>query len=291
LFGKGFGHEEHPSTRKDQILTGKVSIKPSAVPDAEKDDLLEVAPQLATFIRGFSGSDEFIKRKTRWCLVIPDSAVEEVSKVFAIARRLDGVRAHREKSTEKSTKAMAATPNRFYFWAHRDVESIIVPKVSSARREYIPIGYMDPDTVISDLAFAAYDAKPWVFALLTSAMQMAWTRAVAGQMKTDYRYSSTLVYNNFPVPPLSDSIKDQLTVAALRVLDVREYHCEKTLAELYDPDLMPADLRAAHEKIDSLVDSIYSKRNYETDEQRLSDLFALYEEMTAAESAKGSKKK
>ncbi|MDQ0664703.1 hypothetical protein QFZ35_003201 [Arthrobacter ulcerisalmonis] len=259
--------------------------------DAEKDNLLEVAPQLATFIRGFSGSDEFIKRKTRWCLVIPDSAVEEVSKVFAIARRLDGVRAHREKSTEKSTKAMAATPNRFYFWAHRDVESIIVPKVSSARREYIPIGYMDPETVISDLAFAAYDAKPWVFALLTSAMQMAWTRAVAGQMKTDYRYSSTLVYNNFPVPPLSDSIKDQLTVAALRVLDVREYHCEKTLAELYDPDLMPADLRAAHEKIDSLVDSIYSKRNYETDEQRLSDLFAMYEEMTAAESAKGSKKK
>lgn len=259
--------------------------------DAEKDDLLAVAPQLATFIRGFSGSDEFIKGKTRWCLVIPDNAVEEVSKVSAIARRLDGVREHREKSTEKSTKTMAATPNRFYFWAHQDVESIIVPATSSERREYIPIGYLDPGTVISNSANAAFGVEPWVFGLLTSKSHMVWMKAVGGKMKTDYRYSGTIIYNNFPVPPLSDSIKDQLTVAALRVLDVREYHCEKTLAELYDPDLMPADLRAAHEKIDSLVDSIYSKRNYETDEQRLSDLFAMYEAMTTAESAKGSKKK
>ena len=110
-------------------------------------------------------------------------------------------------------------------------------------------------------------------------------------MKTDYRYSNTIVYNNFPVPPLSDGVKEKLTVAALRVLDVREYHCEKTLAELYDPFLMPADLRQAHAEVDALVDSIYSKRGYETDEQRLSDLFAKYEEMTAAESARGNKKK
>lgn len=162
--------------------------------------------------------------------------------------------------------------------------------MSSARREYIPIGYMDRETVISDLAFAVYDAKPWVFSLLTSAMHMAWTRAVGGQMKTDYRYSNTIVYNNFPVPPLSDTDMEKLTVAALRVLDVREYHCEKTLAELYDPDLMPADLRAAHVEVDALVDSIYSKRGFETDEQRLSDLFAMYEVMTA-DAAKAPAKK
>jgi hypothetical protein len=120
---------------------------------------------------------------------------------------------------------------------------------------------------------------------------MAWVNAVSGRMRINYQYSNTIVYNNFPVPPLSAALKDQLTVAALRVLDVREYHCENTLAEMYDPDLMPTDLREAHLAVDRLVDSIYSKRVYETDEQRLSDLFAMYEEMTAAESAKGRKKK
>jgi hypothetical protein len=110
-------------------------------------------------------------------------------------------------------------------------------------------------------------------------------------MKTDYRYSGTTVYNNFPVPPLSEVVKENLTVAALRVLDVREYHCEKTLAELYDPDLMPVDLRSAHAEVDALVDSIYSKKGYATDEHRLSDLFAMYEAMTAEEAAKGPARK
>lgn len=111
-----------------------------------------------------------------------------------------------------------------------------------------------------------------------------------GKLKTDYRYSNTIVYNNFPVPPLSDAFKERLTVAALRVLDVREYHCEKTLAELYDPDDMPDDLRTAHAEVDALVESIYSKRVYETDEERLSDLFAMYEAMTTAEQAANSGK-
>jgi hypothetical protein len=104
-------------------------------------------------------------------------------------------------------------------------------------------------------------------------------------MKTDLRYSNTIVYNNFPVPAFPAAVKEQLTVAALRVLDVREYHCERTQAELYDPNLMPDDLRTAHGELDDLVDSIYSKRVYEADEQRLSELFALYMAMTAEESA------
>lgn len=134
-------------------------------------------------------------------------------------------------------------------------------------------------------------AEPWIFTILTSAMHISWTRTVGGKMKTDYRYSNTIVYNNFPVPPLSDAMKEKLTEAALRVLDVREYHCEKTLAELYDPDKMPDDLREAHATVDALVDSIYSKKPYETDDQRLSDLFAMYERMTADEAAKAPAKK
>ena len=104
-------------------------------------------------------------------------------------------------------------------------------------------------------------------------------------MKTDYRYGAYIVYNNFPVPVIDDGMKRQLTEAAFKVLDVREYHCEKTLAQIYDPDHMPKDLRAAHAELDALVDSIYSKRGYKTDEQRLSDLFSLYEKMIADEQA------
>jgi hypothetical protein len=257
----------------------------------EKDKLLEEAPEAAQFVRGFGGSEEFISGKARWCLVIPTDLVEAAMQIAPIAQRLDAVRVHREKSTEKSTRAKALVPNEFYFWAHRPTESVIVPAVSSERREYIPIGYLDENTVISNSANAAYGVHPWVFALLTSKTHVAWLRAVGGKMETRYRYSATIVYNNFPVPALSERMKEALTVAALRVLDVREYHCEQTLAELYDPDRMPDDLREAHAQIDALVDTIYSKKPYETDEQRLADLFALYERMTAKEAAKAPAKK
>lgn len=256
----------------------------------DQANLLKLAPSSAKFIKRYIGSAEYINGLSRWCLVIPDDAVAEAKSIPELARRLDGVAQYRSNSTEKSTRDAAEFPNRFYFFGYKPTESIIVPSVSSVRREYIPIGYMDADTVISNLAYAVYDAEPWSFALLTSRMHMTWTRAVGGRMKTDYRYSNLIVYNNFPVPPLSDAVKEKLTVAALRVLDVREYHCERTLAELYDPDKMPDDLRAAHAEVDALVDSIYSKRGYETDEQRLSDLFAMYEEMTAAEALKGKTK-
>lgn len=186
---------------------------------------------------------------------------------------------------------MAKVPYRFGEVRYRPTDSIIVPSVSSERREYIPMGYLGPDTVISNAAFAIYDAEPWLFALLTSKMHMAWARAVGGKMKTDYRYSNTIVYNNFPVPKLSESQKQRLTDLALRVLDVREYHCDKTPAQLYDPELMPDNLRQAHHAVDDYVDSLYSKRPYETDEGRLSDLFAMYEEMIAAEEATKPKKK
>ncbi|MGG5172412.1 DNA methyltransferase [Pseudarthrobacter sp. J1738] len=257
--------------------------------DVEK--LVDEYPQIRPFIKRYVGSAEFINDKERYCLWIARDDWSIASSIPDVQRRLQHVSKFRAASTSVNTSALADAPFRFWHIAYRKTDSIIFPIVSSARREYIPIGYLGDDSVISSLAYAVYDAEPSVFALLTSAMHMAWTRAVGGQMKTDYRYSNTIVYNNFPVPPISDAVKERLTSAALRILDVREYHCERTLAELYDPDLMPDDLRQAHAEVDALVDSIYSKRGYETDEQRLSDLFAMYEEMVAAESAKGSKKK
>lgn len=138
--------------------------------------------------------------------------------------------------------------------------------------------------MIHNKAFAVYDAAPWLFGILTSRIHMAWTKVVAGRSpETRINYSNTIVYNNFPVPPLSAPAKEQLTEAALRVLDVREYHSEKALAELYDPDLMPDDLRLAHQELDELVDAVYRKRGFNSDEERLSYLFGMYEQMTAEE--------
>lgn len=250
---------------------------------SERAQMIEGDPQSAKFIKRYMGSSEAINDGERYCLWIPSGSAPAARSIASIASRLDRVAADRADSKAASTAAYAAQPHRFVQISYKATDSIIVPSVSSVRRSYVPMGYLGPETVISNAAFAVYDAEPWVFALLMSAMHMAWTRAVGGRMKTDYRYSNTIVYNNFPVPSLGDSMQDRLTVAALRVLDVREYHCERTLAELYDPDLMPDDLRLAHADVDKLVDSIYSKHGYETDEQRLSDLFALYEALTAEE--------
>lgn len=257
---------------------------------AEEARELESDNSTARFVKSFLGANEYIRGIERFTLWIPDKESEAAERNKFIASRIERVREMRLESTREATKGLAAVPWRFGFRNYQETDSIIVPSVSSERREYIPIGYLDPETVISNLAFAIYDAVPWLFALLTSRLHMVWTRAVGGALETRLRYSNTLVYNNFPVPPLSTELKEKLTMAALRVLDVREYHCEKTLAELYDPDKMPADLREAHRGVDDLVESIYSKRGYENDEERLSDLFAKYEEMRGAEEAKNSSK-
>jgi type I restriction-modification system DNA methylase subunit len=257
----------------------------------ERSRLIASDPEAARFIKRFLGASEFISGADRFTLWISPMDADLASGNAEIANRIKRVRKHRMDSDRASTRALASVPYRFGEVRYKPTDSIIVPSVSSERRPYVPIGYLDAGTVVSSLAFAVYDADPWVFSILTSAMHTAWMRAVGGKMKTDYRYSNTIVYNNFPVPPLSDAVREELTVAALRVLDVREYHCEQTLAELYDPDKMPDDLRDAHAEVDALVDSIYSKKPYETDEQRLSDLFAMYERMTAAEAAKAPAKR
>jgi hypothetical protein len=257
----------------------------------ERDDLINKDPQAAHFLKTFLGSLEFINGLDRYCVWVNPGEEESALSIAPLQHRFEKTTEMRRASPKAATQKISSMPFRFGEVRYKPTESIIVPAASSGLRDYIPVGYLGPDTVISNAAFAAYDAEPWVFAIITSKAHMTWVRAVAGRMRINYRYSNTIVYNNFPVPQLSDALKERLTAAALRVLDVREYHCELTLAELYDPKYMPADLRAAHAEIDTLVDSIYSKRGYETDEQRLSDLFAMYEAMTAAESAKGNKKK
>lgn len=253
--------------------------------EQDRKKILSTDPHAEKWIKEYLGAAEFINGRERYCLWIPDADLEEARQAPAIQQRLEEVSNWRSASTAVSTADYAQYPNRFKQMAYKPTDSIIVPSVSSERRDYIPIGFLGPDTVISNLAFAVYDAEPWLFGLLTSRMHMAWVRSVGGKLETRLRYGAYIVYNNFPVRELTDAEKQELTQLALRVLDVREYHCEKTLAELYDPELMPANLREAHEAVDAFVDGLYSKRMYETDEERLSDLFAMYEDMIAAEEA------
>lgn len=257
----------------------------------DRDQLIGRFPEADSFIKRFLGASEYIAGEERYALWIDDDTWPAAERIAPIKARVERVRVLREQSGRLATRKLAASPYRFGEVRHQGTESIMVPSNSSGLRKYIPIGYVGPETVVSNTGFAISGASPWLFALLTSAIHMAWVNAVCGRRRINYNYSNTIVYNNFPVPPLSDAIKERLTVAALRVLDVREYHCEKTLAELYDPDLMPADLRQAHAEVDALVDSLYSKRGYETDEQRLSDLFARYESMIVEEAAKAPAKK
>ena len=242
--------------------------------------ILDQNPDAAKYMRKIVGSAEFINGKERWCIWIKDSESRDALKIPSIAERIERVRESRVNSSDSGTQKMASFPWRFREQHGDHVDKLVIPSVSSERREYIPIGYLGPETIISNLAFAIYDAEPWLFALLTSRMHMVWTRTVGGRMKTDYRYSNSIIYNNFPVPELSTRAKSELTDAALRVLDVREYHSEMTLAQLYDPDTMPQDLRLAHEQLDLLVDSLYRDTPFATDDERLKRLFNLYLKQT-----------
>lgn len=258
--------------------------------EVEKIRLLQESPEAAPYIREFLGSKEFINGEHRHALWITPETVTEATKSPFIQQRVEETKRHRISLNTPDSLKLAEVPYRFREQHNADT-SIIVPSISSGRREYIPIGFLDRSTIISNKAFAVYDAEPWVFSLLTSAMHMTWTNRVSGRMREDYQYSNTLVYNTFPVPHLTGPMKEKLTLAALRILDVREYFCEKTLAELYDPEEMPDLLREAHAENDALVDSIYRESGFSSDEERLAALFKLYSKMIAEEEAAAAAKK
>lgn len=244
------------------------------------DDVNEAHGVPSRYIKRFVGSAELIQGKSRYCLWLNEHDKDDFLKYDFISQRIELVKRFRLSSKRKDTQKLADMPWSFGFVGYRSTDAIIVPAVSSESRAYIPMGYVDADVVVSNAAFVVYDAKLWLFAILESRMHMAWIRTVCGKLKTDFRYSNTLGYNTFPVPELSDETKQVLNQSARNILFARENHSEKTLAELYDPEKMPDDLRQAHLQNDLLVDSLYKKTRFVNDEERLSKLFELYEQMT-----------
>ncbi|MEQ8285698.1 DNA methyltransferase [Thalassospira sp.] len=247
----------------------------------EKDALLGGHPEASVLIRKILGSKEFINGLERYCLWIPDELAEVAASIPAIKERLDRIVQYRETGSERG-KLGVATPHRFERTIIGKKNAIIVPRVSSERREYLPVGLLGRHEIISDAAQAIYDAPLYIVSIISSKMHIAWTGLTAGRMKSDFRYSSGVCYNSFPLPTLTEKNKADLTRCAEDILLAREAHFPATIAELYDPEKMPDDLRAAHDRNDEVLERIYIGRRFRNDTERLEKLFEMYTKMTAA---------
>ena len=248
----------------------------------EKCALLEKHPELDRLIKPFIGSQEYIKGLRRYCLWIEDKDVKFALQYPELKKRFDGVCKMRLASTKEATREKAKRPWAFSEKRFNPAPSIIIPAVSSERRKYIPTGFIEPDSVIYHSAFAIYNGDVFTFALINSYIHVLWVKSVGGKLETRIRYSAQLCYNTFPFPKISSDKKAEIEEAAEEILVTRESYPEKTLAELYDPDKMPQDLREAHERLDDIVESCYPGYPFTSDEARLECLFKLYEKMTVS---------
>jgi len=250
----------------------------------EKNKLLEEYPDSKKFIKRLVGAREYINSIDRWCIWIPNKSLNEALLIDPIKNRINNVKEMRLSSTDKSAHKLAERSHQFREFNTTTTNSIIIPLTTSERREYIPIGFLSSEYVITNAASVLYDSEPWLFGLISSKIHMVWMKTVAGRLKSDYRYSSDLVYNTFPFPNISEKQKEEITELVFNILDEREQHSEKTLAELYDPDKMPQGLKEAHHQLDLAIEKCYRNKPFESDEERLEYLFKLYEEMVKKES-------
>jgi hypothetical protein len=235
------------------------------------------------YIRPYFGSEEFINGKARRCLWVRAADTDQAKANRWLSARFELVRTVRAASKRAATNALAAQPYRFGEVRQRGDEVVlIVPRVSSETRKYLPVGLLPPGAIVSDAAFCIPDAPLWNLALVASRLHLVWIAIVCGKLKTDFRYSNTLGWNTFPVPPLTEQHKANLTRSAEDILLAREQHFPATIADLYAPDSMPGDLRAAHERNDEALERIYIGRRFKNDTERLEKLFDLYTKMTAA---------
>ena len=257
---------------------------------AEKNQLLASEPQAAKWIKRLLGAQEFINGKERWCLWLVDATKEEIEAMPLLQQRVEAVRATRLASRDAGARKLAERPHQF-----RDLKNpssyILVPCHSSERRNYVPLGFLSSDVIASNANLMIPNATLYEFGILTSEMHNDWMRTVAGRLKSDYRYSATLVYNTFPWPDVTEPKRKHIEALAEEILLVREDYSGKTLAELYDPDKMPQPLLDAHKALDRAVEKLYRDRPFRDASERLEHLFARYEKLIAAEQSKAPAKK
>ena len=255
----------------------------------ERDAFLETEPDAAPFLRPFVGAREYLQGGKRWIFALHDAAPDVLARLPRVRERIVAVRAYRQASKSRPTVKLAETPTLYHVNVVPSASFLVIPEVSSERREYVPIGWLEPPTIPSNLVRVLENAALVDFALLTSTMHMAWLRHVGGRLKSDYRYSIGLVYNTCPTPPKGADFS-KLEPLTQAVLDARDAHPGATLAELYDPDLMPPNLRRAHQALDRAVDRLYRPGGFASERERVEHLFMLYEKMrTPLEAARRGK--
>jgi hypothetical protein len=243
-------------------------------------------PNSSKFIKKLIGSNEFLNGKERWCIWIEDNEISEAQNIHQINERINKVAKFRKESKSIFTQEFSKGSHRFIQIQSSPKDAIIIPKVSSDRREYIPLGFVSSNFVITDLAFAVYNPSTYLMSILSSKMHMCWVKVVAGRLGTGFRYSNAICYNTFPFPTISKQRKEELTQCTLKIIDERLKHSEKTLAQLYDPDKMPEGLKEAHHQNDLAVERCYRSTPFNSDEERLEYLFKLYEKMIQEEKDK-----
>ena len=249
--------------------------------DAERADFLAREPHARPLVRPFLGSEEFINGKSRWIIHVGESSPAELRGLPAVMDRIKAVTEYRG-SAGKLGQSLADRPTEYHVTTIPEANFLVVPESSSSRRAYVPIGWLSPPTLPSNALHVIEDATLDLFAFLTSAMHMAWLSRIGGRLKSDYRYSRGLVYDTFPLLDVTKRQRDRLTELAQAILDARATHPNATLADLYDPDVMPADLRRAHTTLDRYVDRLYRPRvGFDSERERVEHLLARYEQMIA----------
>ena len=260
--------------------------------EEERAEVLQKEPALAPWIRPFLMGDDFINNGKRYCFWIAECPPETMRASTEISKRLAAIKASRERSTKAGTRNWARRPNCFTETRQPETSYLGIPRVSSERRNYIPIGYIEPTKIAGDKLQIIPDASFFQFGILTSGMHMAWTRNVCGRLKSDYSYSSTIVYNNYPWPQNpTEKQKANVEAKAQAVLDARAKYPDSSLADLYDPLTMPPELLKAHEQLDKAVEQCYRSKPFDSDRERVEYLFQLYEQLTAPLTAQADKPK
>ncbi len=245
----------------------------------EKDEFLQKEPEAEKFVLPLISAHEFLNGKTRYCLWLVDAEPLELKKLPEVLKRIEEVRKFRLNSVAPSTQKFAATPSTFRD-KNRPETFIVIPRVSSENRKYIPMGFFDANSIVSDTCLSIPNGELYHFGILMSAMHMSWVSNVCGRLESRYRYSKDIVYNNFPWPvnPSSKQLAN-IAKAAQEVLDAREKFPQSSLADLYDPLTMPHVLLKAHQNMDKAVDAAYSSKNFKTETDRMEFLFGLYGEL------------
>lgn len=247
---------------------------------SEREELLSAVPSAAEYVREFHGAKSLINNKPRWCLWLVDAEPAFIRGYAEIRERVEGVRNHRLKSSREATRRLASTPS--LFGENRQLSStyLAIPRSSSSNREYIPLLFLEPHVISNTDVIMIPEAGKYIFGVLHSAMHMAWVRHVCGRLKSDYRYSVEVVYNNFPWPQrVTDKRRTAVELAGQAVLDVRKSFPSSSLADLYDPLVMPKSLRQAHVKLDRAVDLCYRSQPFPDERRRFEYLFSLWESL------------